>query len=209
MEYIWNGVPEMVELINGWYCTNVYSELSEDQKKNNANKAMKQLRQNGFTKYAAAGIVGNMWAESGLSPGQWNGGNEYQGAYGLLQWYPYTAYADWAGADWENNGDKQMLRLLYERDNNLEFWHNNSVYPTWTWTKYQNLEPEEGLSVDETINLAARVFVYRYLAPGDPEATMTNRQYHARWVYYNAPGNWTPDWLLLKWADDNRKRMWR
>lgn len=199
------GESILSELINGWYCVNNYNALSEDEKKHNANRAMRALRQNGFTIYAAAGIVGNMWAESGLSPGQWQGDTPYSGGYGLVQWTPYTLYSEWAGPGWENNGNKQMERILYEKANGLEFYPS-TTYPQWRWNNFSQMEPIEGMTEDETVNQAASVFLYNYLRPADPSATEANRKYHARWVFHNAPGNAIPNWLLMKWANDNKKR---
>lgn len=196
------------ELINGWYCVNDYGALTQDEKRHNAQLAMSYLRRNGFTIYAASGIVGNMWAESQMSPGQWQNNTPYSGGYGLVQWTPYTNYSEWAGPGWENNGDKQMERLIYERDNNLEFWHNSTTYPGWSWIRFETLEPSQTEPWQDVVNLAAEVFVYRYLAPGDPTATLANRQYHARWVYQNAPGTVLDKWLLLYWSRRNRKRSW-
>ncbi len=199
------GESTLSELINGWYCVNDYNALTESEKQHNANLAMKFLRQNGFTIYSAAGIVGNMWAESGLSPGQWQGDTPYSGGYGLVQWTPYTLYSEWAGTGWENNGPKQMERILYEKQNGLEFYPSQT-YPQWRWGNFAQMVPIEGMTEDETVNQAASVFLYNYLRPADPSATEANRKYHARWVFHNAPGNIIPYWLLMKWANDNKKR---
>lgn len=193
------------QYINGWYCVNDYNALTEAEKLHNANLAMRYLRRNGFSKYSAAGIVGNMWAESGLSPGQWQGNTPYSGGYGLNQWTPYTLYSNWAGPDWENNGNKQMERILYEKANGLEFYPS-TTFPQWNWTNFPTLEPTEGMTENEAVNLAASVWLYNYLRPADPSATEANRQYHARYVFQYAPGNPMPDWLLLKWSQDNRRR---
>lgn len=195
------------ELINGWYCVNDYGALTQDEKRHNAQLAMSYLRRNGFTIYAAAGIVGNMWAESQMSPGQWQGNTEYSGGYGLVQWTPYTLYSEWAGPGWENNGQKQMERISYEKANGLEFYPS-SAYPQWRWGNFSELEPSEGETINEAINKATDIFLRNYLRPSNPDATLANRQYHARWVYENAPGTVLDKWLLLYWSKRNRKRSW-
>lgn len=195
-------------MYNGWYYTAPYDRLTDEEKEFNANKAMTALRQNGFTIYAAAGIVGNMWAESGLSPSQWQVINHqeipYVGGYGLVQWTPYTLYSDWAVTDWENNGPKEIERLLYERDNGLEFYPSQQ-YPQWRWRNFSQMAPEEGLTQDETVNLAAEVFLYNYLRPSNPSASEANRKYHARYVFHNCAGTLIPTWLLFKWSKLNRR----
>ena len=196
-------VCTLSDLYYGWYCINQYNALTQAEKQHNANLAMSYLRQHGFSIYAAAGIVGNMWAESGLSPGQWQGDTPYSGGYGLVQWTPYTLYSDWAGPGWDNNGPKQMSRLQYERENGLEFYPS-TAYPQYRWSSYAQIEPVEGMTINETINLATDVFLRNYLRPSNPDATLANRQYHARWVYANAPGRLMPNWLLLWWDNHNR-----
>ena len=187
-----------------WYSINDYGALLQEEKEWNANKAMTLLRQNGFTIYAAAGIVGNMWTESQMSPGQWQGNTLYSGGYGLVQWTPYTNYSDWAGADWENNGPKEIERILYEKANGLEFFPSTH-FPQWNWRKFSQIAPEEGMTDIETVNLAASIFVYNYLRPSTPSQSEANRQYHARYVYQHCAGSVIPVWLLFKWSKLNRR----
>ena len=198
----------MSDIYNGWYFGPEYNSLSQSEKEFNAGKAMTALRQNGFTIYAAAGVVGNMWAESMMNPGLWQGGvsHAYEAGvgYGLVQWTPWSDYWPWpvGSTDWPNNGPRQMERLIYERDNNLEFWHNQTIMPNWTWTRYCAIEPIPPETEEDAVNLAAEVFVYRYLAPANPESTLANRKAHARYVFQNCPGNgpgYLPPWLLMWW----------
>lgn len=188
----------------GWYSINDYGALLQEEKEWNANKAMTLLRQNGFTIYAAAGIVGNMWAESQMSPGQWQGNTPYSGGYGLVQWTPYTLYSEWAGPEWENNGPKEIERILYEKANGLEFYPS-TTYPQWRWRNFSEMQPSEGMTDIETVNLAASVFVYNYLRPSTPSQSEAARQRHARYVYQNCPGSAIPTWLLFKWSKLNRR----
>lgn len=194
-------------MYNGWYYAVPYDRLTQEEREFNANNAMTLLRENGFTIYAAAGIVGNMWAESGMNPGQWQriNGQEipYVGGYGLVQWTPYTHYSDWAVTDWENNGPKEIERILYERENGLEFYPSTE-FPWWNWRKYSIFVPEEGLTDLETVNICASVFLYNYLRPSDPAGSEANRRYHARYVYQHCPGSIIPEWLLFKWSKLNR-----
>lgn len=188
----------------GWYVTDTYGGLSQSEREYNASRAMSLLRQNGFTIYSAAGIVGNMWAESLMNPGQWQGDTPFSGGYGLVQWTPYTLYSEWAVTDWENNGPKEIERILYERDNRLEFYPSTQ-YPTWNWNKYEKFVPEEGLTDDETVNVCASVFLYNYMRPSDPAGSEANRKYHARYVYHHCAGTVIPAWLLFKWSKLNRR----
>ena len=198
----------MSNVLYGWYYIDYWNGLTQDEKETNARLAMTYLRQHGFTIYAAAGIVGNMWAESMMNPGQWEGDTAYSGGYGLVQWTPYTLYSTWAGQDWENNGPKEMERLSYERENGLEFYPS-TTYPQWTWTSFAAMAPVEGMTENETVDLAASVFVYNYLRPADPASTEANRKYHARYVFEYCPGTAIPYWLLFKMSKLNRHIYWR
>ena len=192
----------------GWYIVNDYGALWQSEKEHNANLAMTFLRQNGFTIWAAAGIVGNMWAESGLSPDQWEGNTPDAGGYGLVQWTPYTLYSIWAGTDWRANGPKEMERLKYERENGLEFFRSQT-YPAYGWTEYAALRPDstQGQTDEGITRLAASIFLYNYLRPANPAATERNRQNHAWYVFQNCKGNALPAWLLFKMAKLTR-RIW-
>lgn len=190
-------------IYNGWYYAEPNEDLTQEEKEYNANLMMKFLRKNGFTKFAAAGAVGNAWAESQMNPGRWQDDTEWSGGYGLMQWTPYTKYSEWAGADWQNNGPLECERLIYEREQGLQFYPSTQ-YPQWTYRRYCTIEPEEGLTINETINMCAEIWVYNYLRPGDPTASLANRKYHARYVYQHCPGNIIPYWLLMKWSNMNR-----
>lgn len=202
----------MSNILYNWYYGPEYNTLTQEEKEHNATLAMTYLRRNGFTKYAAAGVVGNMWAESMMNPGLWQGGISHAYnpgvGYGLVQWTPWSDYWPWPSdsTDWENNGPRQMERLVYERDNNLEFWHHQQDYPGWTWSNFCAIEPIPPETDDDAVNLAAEVFVYKYLAPANPESTLNNRKYHARYVFYNCAGYGgdIPAWLLFKMAERNR-----
>ena len=194
----------MSDTLYGWYYTDDGAALTQEEKEHNANKMMTYLRKNGFTKWAAAATTGNAWAESQMNPGRWQHDTPYSGGYGLMQWTPYTKYSDWAGAEWLNNGPKECERLIYERENGLQFYPSTH-WPQWTYRNYCAFEPEEGLTDRETINQLTSIWVYNYLRPADPEANMSNRQYHARYVFEHCSGFIYPWWLLMWWNNKNRK----
>lgn len=192
-------------MLYGWYYRDPGDPaFSDDEKTWNAGKAMTILRQHGFTIYAAAGVVGNAWAEASVNPGQWQGDTAFSGGYGIMQWTPYTLYSEWAGADWERNGPKQCQRILYERENGLEFYPSTS-FPGWNWARYCAMTPdyEQGETDIDCVNKAAEIWTYNYLRPADPASTLANRKYHARYVYQHAPGFIYPPWLLLWWNNKN------
>ena len=195
-------------MLYGWYYddSGTYGTLTQEEKEHNASLAMSILRRNRFTIYSAAGVVGNMWAESQMNPGQWQSGIPYGWGYGLVQWSPWYDYWPWPAdsTDWLNNGPRQMERLIYERDNHLEFWHHTEI-TGWNWTRYCNIAPGPGVPANDAINMAAEIFVYKYLGPTDPSGSLANRQYHARYVYQHCPGTVLPAWLMFKMKEVNYK----
>ena len=116
---------------------------------------------------------------------------------------PYIYWADQNGWDWENNGPLEMNRILYERDNNIEFI-GSSEYPGG-WLTFQNI----GLidPTQEDVEYAAGMFLYDYLRPTPEEAaaTVAARKYLAVQVY-NHTKDPVPAWLLFKMSQLNRKK---
>lgn len=121
--------------IYGSYYGTLFSEsepLTESEMKVNATYICIYLLNKGWTKYAIAGMLGNMQAESSLNPGRWQSedvGNTNLG-YGLVQWTPATKYLDWCS----NNNlsdpsemDNNLARIIYELENNLQ-WIATSEY---------------------------------------------------------------------------------
>ena len=135
------GSPQNVGLYNGWYYSERYGGLSSSQRWNNINKLMNiMVLQWRWTEECSAAICGNIWAESGASPGAWEDwpqhGKENTGrGYGLVQWtaaistiIPY-ANQYYPMQQWRNNGDIQVSRFKFEYDHNIEWigyggWNN-------------------------------------------------------------------------------------
>lgn len=217
----------MSDKFKGWYVVNfdpnqptsaTNHRLWDDEKEHNATLAMRMLRSNKFTKWAAAGMVGNMWAESFMSPAQWENPTGpdtglLSRGYGLVQWTPATLYIDWAedndhADDWNGNGTLEIQRIFYERENHIEFFApEGSPYPTYGWTNFSALEPEEGETDADCVNKAAEIFVWNYLRPGADAiaATLGNRQAHSRYVFEHCPGDPVPEWLLMKMSKINQR----
>lgn len=128
----------MVELRLG-SCGNYYGSdfnssesLSQDQMKVNATYIYKFLSNEGWTKNAIAGMLGNMQAESSLNPGRWQSENvgNTSGGYGLVQWTPATNYLNWCNSEGISDPsemDSNLLRIIYELDHGLQ-WIATSEY---------------------------------------------------------------------------------
>ena len=68
------------------------STLTSAQMTSNAKYIWSYLTQQGFTKNAACGVLGNMQQESGINPGIWQSSNNTSLGYGLVQWTPATVF---------------------------------------------------------------------------------------------------------------------
>lgn len=70
----------------------VASTLTTAQMNANAEYIYSFLRDQGFTKQAACGVLGNMQAESVINPGIWEVKDNTSYGYGLVQWTPATKF---------------------------------------------------------------------------------------------------------------------
>lgn len=118
-----------------------------------------------WTPNAVAGMLGNMQAESTINPARWQGDKEpeteeevKETGYGLVQWTPYTKYADWAGSGWRGDGYKQCERIHYERMNNLQ----------WVATSLYNFSFTEYIMMRGTPEYMADAFLKNYERPENP-----------------------------------------
>ena len=157
------------------YCKNQY--LSIEEQKINAEYIMTYLLNNGWSKNAICGMLGNMQTESTINPCIWqnlDSGNQSLG-YGLVQWTPSTKYTSWATSNGYSIGDinGQLDRLQYEIDNDLQ-WISTTSYPlSFHDFKFSNETPE----------YLAQAFLINYERPNNQN--QPNRSTQARfWFDY-------------------------
>lgn len=172
-----------------WISGNRYLSLSEMQ--NNVDIIHLYFKTQGWTDNAIAGMLGNMQSESSINPGIWeNLDAEAKGGYGLVQWTPYTNYADWAGDGWEDNGAKEMQRIIYELQNGLQ-WISTTKYPmSFVDFSTSTLTP----------SYLAQAWLYNYERPGslDQPQRSTQADYWYEYITGQAPTTGLPPWLLFK-----------
>lgn len=145
-----------------WISKNAY--LTQSEMENNAIMVWNYFGSRGWTLNAVCAMLGNMQTESTINPGIWESLVVQGGGYGLVQWTPYTKYSEWAGTDWQDNGDKQCERIVYERDNGLQWFRNPSVDipdPPITFSEFS----DSTLPVDTLANY----FLWYYEHPADPD----------------------------------------
>lgn len=149
----------------------------------------------GWTAECIAGMLGNIQVESTINPGLWQGRSippdiyATNKGYGLTQWTPARKMIQWAdqlGLDYQD-GNTQLQRLLYERENNLQWSTDNILKYTW----------DDFVTSTESPETLARVFVWAYERPEDPDIEL--RQQNAR-AWYNFLQSYLklPIWLLFK-----------
>lgn len=179
-----------------WISGNRYLSLSEMQ--NNADIIHYFFRAAGWTDNAIAAMLGNMQSESTINPGIWEGLVPYDGGYGLVQWTPYTNYSNWAGDGWQDNGQKEMERIIYELNNGLQW------YAT---TKY-DMSFEDFTTSQDTPSYLAQVWLYNYERPQvKPQPIRSTRaNYWYEYITGQEPLQPTnvPIWLLFKF---NQRRL--
>ena len=182
----------------------------------NVTEIFRLLRRAGWSKNAIAAICGNMEAESTINPGIWENLQPQtvpgvQRGYGLVQWTPWNKYADWAGAGWENNGPREVQRILYEVANGIQWFENGAA-------------PSIGMPVDPPITFAAfstspasvsflsDCFLTYYEHPASLTASYQTRR--ANGEYWRTfidtlpdpgPGGRLPLWMLFKLRDNYRR----
>lgn len=190
-----------------WYYSNDYGSLTQEQRYQNASNIYYYFKiQWDWRMESIAAMVGNMEAESWLSPSQWQGGRPYSGGLGLVQWTPYTLLTDWAQENGYDpfNGLTQLRRLIYEYQNGLEYYASQLFpYQPRTWQQFAHLEYDsQGDFI--TVDRLAEAFLFNYLRPADPQSTLGNRKRAAQkyYEYFQTlparPPGLFPYWLLFK-----------
>lgn len=141
----------------------------------------------GATTESISALLGNMQVESGINPGIWENLDPYAGGYGLVQWTPYTKYSEWAGDGWENNGDKQVMRIFYEVEHGLQ-WIKTQSYP---------LTFKEFLHSKDNPRWLAQAFCRNYERP-DASLDQTLRSDYAEGWYNKIKGAVNPWYIFLR-----------
>ena len=144
-----------------WISGNRYLTLAEMQ--NNAQIIQAYGLSEGWSPNAICAILGNMQTESSINPGIWENLTPGAGGYGLVQWTPYTKYANWAGAGWQNNGTRELERISYEAANNMQWFYNSDL----------GMDPPydfESFLYDAATDLTTMTnyFLWFYEHPGNP-----------------------------------------
>ena len=207
-----------IVLYNGFYIssdqhlgTSDTSGITNEQV-NNARQIMIYFLNQGWTKNAIAGMLGNMQVESYINPGftetklpdlESNSDMmDYARGVGLVQWTGFTPsgnqkmvqYAESIGLNWYD-GNAQLQRITYEYQNNIQFDEVTVDGNIYNWNDY--------IISDESPSKLAKVFQYGYEKGG----TDTERRQQNAEFWFHAGLGTIPPWLLAVVA--NRKKRGR
>lgn len=181
-----------------WIAGNRY--LTEEETINNAEIVYSFFcGQHNWSLNAVSGMLGNMEHESGVNPGIWQNLEPFNPdpsltGYGLIQWTPYTVYAEWAGIGWQNNGSKQCERILWEVLHEGVAWIQTTRFPV-SFVQYTHL-------TQESPSICAEIFYFNR-ERGPSENFNTQPELAEKWyTYLNGrpfvpiEGERLPIWLL-------------
>lgn len=167
--------------MSNWYSKNDY--LTEQQMEHNARLFSDIMQGYGFSVNSIAAMLGNIQTESGVNPGIWQDRTVGTGGYGLVQWTPYTKYSEWAGSDWENNGDKECERIAYEFSHGIQYASTKS-YP---------LSADQFKTSDKAPGYLANAFLYNYERPSNLNQPKRARQAEAWYKFLTGEEPPKPD----------------
>lgn len=204
-------------LYDGWWVElNVYFRTTdvriydpEAVQIHNMQKVLRYFLALGWTRNSICGMLGNMMVESTVNPWlfqhsslDWSDPAAIladSGGMGLTQWTPCRKYYQWAidsNLDPES-GNTMCDRIYYEYQNNLQWSLDNYGQHTW----------EDFVTSTETPEILARVFLWAYERPADPD--LTQRQANARWCFDNLRATINPGLLGIIVTNNQRKVLKR
>lgn len=182
LPYLENGSGD-IEII----CGNRY--LDRNEMKGNAQYIANYFIGQEWTAESIAGMLGNMERESTINPCLWESLESYDHdpyitvqahGYGLVQWTPFNNLTVWArdnGKEY-NNIKTQLDRLVYEKENGLEWYTYQDGFPhalpeTWEQFRLSKKSPE----------YLAEVFMENYERPHRDYLFLEQRKQNARYWY--------------------------
>ena len=124
-----------------WISSNKF--LNQTEMQQNAEMVYQYFICRGWSKNAIAGLLGNMQVESTINPGIWQSLNinNMNGGYGLVQWTPASKYITWAGSNYAN-GNKQCERIIWEMNNNQQYYKTKEHNISFKKFSTSKLSPE-------------------------------------------------------------------
>lgn len=168
---------------DAWIFRNDY--LSGSDMDSNAIKFYYTMTRLGCSYNAILGMLANIEHESTINPGIWEQLIVEWRGYGLTQWSPYTKYSEWAGAGWENNGQKQCERIIYESQNGLQ-WFGNWYAPQVGYPEEPPVTLAQFLAdTTHSPKVLADYWLLYYEHPGEGNIPGRIAEHQSKVDYYN------------------------
>lgn len=179
-----------------WVINNTYLGQSDMEKNAAEFWAYMKTHNTSMTVLAAAAMLGNIQTESTINPGLWESMDEgnLNVGFGLTQWTPASKYINWAGDNWYS-GERECDRLLYESENNLQWFANPNageigipVNPPVTFYEFLT-------ATDLMFDKMIRYFLAYYEHPASLTATVNDRVNQAYNWYEFISKQPVPGWI--------------
>lgn len=138
-----------------------------------------------ITLAATCGIIGNMFAESGMNPARWQSDNvgNWSGGLGLIQWTPATAMSDYVTNAYDGNQQCELIAMELNNEPPVNGRWGSGTYPVDVETFLATTSPSD----------AAVIYLFNRERPQDPYATLAYRQDMADYAYQILTGSPPPD----------------
>lgn len=122
-----------------------------------------------WTTNAICATLGNMEAESGMTPGRWEIAGDTQKGFGLVQWTPSTKFTDaLTSGQSKTDIDVQLKRIQAEVDGTYEQWLSQKHSPQMTFKQYTQSS--------KTVSVLAEYFLRCYENPNIYTGMVSERQ---------------------------------
>lgn len=128
-----------------------------------------------WSKNAVCAILGNMEAESTISPGRWqNGYQADSNGYGIVMWTPSTKYLNWLNEQiggTRTDINLQIARILEEVEGTYEQWDSSKRKPGSTALSFKQFTTST-----KSISELAEYFLRCYEQPNSVSTKVVPRQ---------------------------------
>ena len=130
----------------------------------------------GWSTNAACAILGNMEAESGLNPGNWQSYHDLGQGYGLVHWSPADEQftSNLSAGEEKSDVDVQLKYIQHQVDNGLQ-WQSWRHTPQMAFDKFT--------TSPKSVQVLAEYFLRCYERPGDIAGTLPDRKRSAQKWY--------------------------
>jgi len=169
------------------------TRLTDEQQKSNAKYIYDYLSNEGWTKEAICGLLGNIQQESHLNHGVWQDLNNTNLGYGLVQWDDATKFLGWAELDADGTNEMAQNNPKQLMDLQLEFliWSSLKTtpsskrewFPTTNYDSPYKMFYEEYIVSTKDVGDLALVFHGSYERSADNATRRQNRIDYANMWY--------------------------